>query len=77
MAEHKSIENLLDEQRRFPPPEPIASEAHITDFEQYRSMWKRSIEDPDGFWAEIAEEFEWYRKWDTVSSWDFVKGEIK
>ncbi len=40
-------------------------------------MWQHSIDDPDGFWGDIAEEFEWYRKWDTVSSWDFVNGRIK
>jgi len=77
MAEQDSIENLLDEQRQFPPPEPIASDAHITNFEQYKSMWQHSIDDPDDFWGGIAEEFEWYRKWDTVSSWDFVNGHIK
>ncbi|HIC75947.1 MAG TPA: hypothetical protein EYO98_04950, partial [Candidatus Poseidoniales archaeon] len=59
MTELDSIESMLDEQRRFPPPEPIASEAHITDLDEYQSMWRRSIADPAGFWGEIAEEFEW------------------
>ena len=77
MSEPDSIESRLDEQRRFPPPEPIASEAHITDLAEYEAMWQRSIEDPAGFWAEIAEEFEWYRKWDEVASWDFVDAHIK
>ena len=77
MSEQNSIENLLDEQRQFPPLEPIASEAHITNFEQYKMMWERSIKDPSGFWGEIAEEFEWYKKWDEVASWDFVNGQIK
>jgi hypothetical protein len=39
---------------------------HFTPFienvDQYRAMYKRSIEDPDGFWAEIAEEFHWEKK---------------
>ncbi len=77
MSEPDSIESMLDEQRRFPPPEPIASEAHITDLAEYEAMWQRSIEDPAGFWGEIAEEFEWYRKWDEVASWDFVEAHIK
>ena len=77
MTELDSIESMLDEQRRFPPPEPIASEAHITDLDEYQSMWRRSIADPAGFWGEIAEEFEWYRKWDEVASWDFVDAQIK
>lgn len=29
---------------------------------QYKAMYKRSIEDPDGFWAEVAEEFHWEKK---------------
>ena len=77
MSEPDSIESLLDEQRRFPPPEPIASEAHITDLAEYEAMWQRSIADPAGFWGEIAEEFEWYRKWDEVASWDFVDAHTK
>lgn len=76
MAEEDSIESLLDEQRQFPPPEPIASEAHITDFDTYQAMWRRSIDDPDGFWSEVAEEFEWYKKWDSVSSCDLATGDI-
>ncbi|GBF92828.1 hypothetical protein Rsub_05447 [Raphidocelis subcapitata] len=49
---------------------------HFTPFienvEQYRAMYKRSIEDPDGFWGEIAEEFHWERKWEEKhTSWNF------
>lgn len=32
----------------------------------YAEMHRRSIEDPQGFWGELAEELHWYRKWDTV-----------
>ena len=77
MSEPDSIESLMDEQRRFPPPEPIASDAHITDLAEYEAMWQRSIADPAGFWGEIADEFQWYRKWDEVASWDFVDAHIK
>eukprot|EP00892_Ulva_mutabilis_P006442 jgi/Ulvmu1/416/UM001_0423.1 len=47
----------------FSPPrftEPI----HITNFATYRQMHERSIKDPEGFWAEIAEQFTWSKKWD-------------
>ncbi len=38
----------------------------------YAEMYKRSISDPDGFWAEQAEKFiTWYKKWDKVSDWSF------
>jgi len=46
--------------------------------EEYEKMYKRSIEDPDGFWAEIAEKnITWFKKWDKVLEYDFKKPEIK
>jgi acetyl-CoA synthetase len=46
----------------FPAPE-IAAQANVKD---YDALYKRSIKDPEGFWAERAEELEWYKKWDKV-----------
>ncbi|HET8573986.1 MAG TPA: acetate--CoA ligase [Edaphocola sp.] len=42
--------------------------------EEYRSTYQKSIEDPDAFWADIAENFQWKKKWDKVLEWRF-KGE--
>jgi acetyl-CoA synthetase len=50
-------------------------DAHI-DAQQYQSMYKRSIEDPEGFWGEMASEFlSWDQPWDKVVEYDFIKGE--
>ncbi|KIY99045.1 acetyl-CoA synthetase [Monoraphidium neglectum] len=39
---------------------------------KYKEMYQRSIEDPDGFWADIASEFHWENKWDEKhASWNF------
>ncbi len=46
----------------YPAPEVVDS-AHIKD---YAAIYKRSIEDPEGFWGERAEELGWYKKWDKV-----------
>ncbi len=46
----------------YPAPEVIAG-AHIKDYE---TLYKYSIEDPQGFWGERAEELGWYKKWDKV-----------
>lgn len=51
--------------------------ARITSFEQYRKEYKRSIESPEDFWAEIAEEFTWYKKWDKVLDWNFAEPNVK
>ncbi len=47
--------------------------------DEYNEMYKRSIEDPEGFWAEIAETYEWYEKWDTVRdyNYDVRKGDVR
>ncbi|MCZ6831527.1 MAG: AMP-binding protein, partial [Gammaproteobacteria bacterium] len=58
-----------------PVPENFKSTTHI-DNATYLSMYQRSIDDPDGFWAEMAEQFlQWDAPWNRVSRYDFRKGE--
>jgi acetyl-CoA synthetase len=55
-------------------PEHFRAKAHI-DRDTYRSMYQRSIETPDAFWAEQASAFiDWYSPWDTVCEADFISG---
>jgi acetyl-CoA synthetase len=49
----------------------------ITSHNDYQEQYKRSIENPEAFWAEIAGEFQWRKKWEKVLSWDFTKPEVK
>ncbi|MFQ5491268.1 MAG: acetate--CoA ligase, partial [Phycisphaerae bacterium] len=56
----------------FAPPAEFASRAHIQSLEQYQVMYQRSIDDPDGFWGEIAEQFHWHKKWNQVRAYDFT-----
>jgi acetyl-CoA synthetase len=52
-------------------PAEIAANAHI-DADKYQAMYKQSIDDPDGFWAQQAEEFiTWSKKWDKVTDYSF------
>jgi acetyl-CoA synthetase len=65
------IESVLREDRKFAPQEEFAKQARISSFAEYEKLYKRSIEDPEGFWAEQAEqEIEWFRKWDKVLEWE-------
>ena len=49
----------------------------LIDSETYESMYERSMNDPETFWAEQAETFiDWEKKWDKVSDVDFAKGKI-
>lgn len=51
--------------------------ARINSFEAYQTTYKRSVEDPEGFWSDIAAEFTWRRKWDKVLEWNFDKPDVK
>jgi len=51
--------------------------APLIDSETYESMYERSMNEPEAFWAEQAETFiDWEKKWDKVSDIDFSKGKI-
>jgi acetyl-CoA synthetase len=65
-----TIESLLAEKRRFPPSDEFRSKAHLKSMEEYEDLYNRSVADPEKFWAEMAEELHWFRKWDKVLSWD-------
>jgi acetyl-CoA synthetase len=49
----------------------------ISTFEEYKTNYKKSIDDPKQFWAEIAENFTWQKKWDKVLDWNFEEPNIK
>ena len=63
----------------FPPAEtayPIEN-AHVNSLETYQAQYAESIQDPEAFWATIAERLTWYQKWHTIRDYDFVNGKIK
>jgi len=49
----------------------------IKSIEQYHEAYKKSVEDPEGFWAEQAETFTWHKKWHTVLKNDFVTPDVR
>ena len=49
----------------------------INTFKEYKEKYEQSVTDPEAFWAEVAEHFQWKKKWDNVLDWDFSKPEIK
>ena len=72
---HSAIENNLHENRTFKPSKRISANAWINSHKEYAKLYQQSIENPEDFWAEIAEKFTWFKKWDQVRSYDF-KDEI-
>jgi acetyl-CoA synthetase len=74
----EGIEVLMAEKRTFPPSKGFSKKAHIKSMEEYEKIYKRSVEDPEGFWGEMADkQLTWYRKWDKVLEYNFEKPEIK
>jgi acetyl-CoA synthetase len=55
----------------IPPYSNFSGKAHCPSLAKYEEMYKRSIEDPEGFWAEIADTFVWQKKWDKVLDYSF------
>lgn len=67
---------MADEQV-YPVPATMAASAHI-DHDTYEAMYRRSLEQPDAFWAEQADALiDWMKPWDRVCDWDFKSGHIR
>ena len=61
----------------YPVPAEVAAAAWIDDA-KYQEMYKQSVDDPEGFWAEQAKQFvTWFKPWDKVLDWDFSRGHIR
>jgi acetyl-CoA synthetase len=65
-----AITSVSKESRIFEPPAEFAVRAKIGSREVYDGMYRRSIEDPDGFWAELAAELYWFDPPRTIRQWD-------
>ena len=64
-----NIESLQHEDRVFPPPADFAARANIKAEELDRLRAEASA-DPEAYWARMAEELHWFKKWDTVLKWE-------
>ena len=77
-----NIESVMNEERVFPPPSEFAQDARIGSLEDYERLRQEASAAPDAFWARMAEELDWFKKWDTVLDWKlphakwFVGGKI-
>ena len=60
------IDSILKESRVFYPNEEFSRKSHIKNLEEYSKIYKRSIEAPTAFWAEKAEQLDWFKRWNNV-----------
>ncbi|MEX1024953.1 MAG: acetate--CoA ligase [Planctomycetota bacterium] len=64
-----NIESVLHENRRFAPPADFAQAARVQSMAEYERMYRRSIDDPEGFWGDVARELPWIEPFHEVLDW--------
>lgn len=64
-----NIESLQREDRVFPPPPEFSEKAHVKSLAELERLRAEASADPETFWARMAEELHWFKKWDTVLKW--------
>jgi acetyl-CoA synthetase len=63
----------MTEKKRLPMSYPY----QIKSFEEYKAAYKRSEEDPEGFWSEIASHFKWRAPWEKTLEWNFLEPHVR
>lgn len=71
MADVKTIISMMEEKRVFNPPAELSKKAYIKSLDEYKKIYRKSIENPEKFWGEMAEQLDWFKKWDKVLVADF------
>ncbi len=64
-----AIESSLQEHRLFEPPAEFSAQAAIQTRQEYEKMYRRSMEEPEAFWAEAAGQLFWHKPWEKVLDW--------
>jgi acetyl-CoA synthetase len=65
-----NIESSLHEERVFAAPPEFSAQAHIKSMREYEELRAEAERDPDAYWARMAEELSWFKRWDTVLKWE-------
>lgn len=66
------IRHMLENERSIEPSPEFSYKALIKSRQDYDGMYQRSIDDPETFWAQMAEEhIDWFKPWDAVEEYDF------
>jgi acetyl-CoA synthetase len=71
MAVAKGMISMMEEKRVFAPPKDLSAKAYIKSMDEYKKIYNESIDNPEKFWGELAEQLYWYKKWDKVLVDDF------
>jgi acetyl-CoA synthetase len=70
MSTAKNIDSILREERVFSPTSEFSEKAHIKSMAELEQFRAEASADPEGFWARMAAELHWFKKWDKVLEWN-------
>ncbi len=59
----------------FPVPASVAQAAHV-DRAAYDEMYRRSVEDPEGFWGEHGKRIDWFKPYTKVQDVSYAKDDL-
>ncbi|MGN6725854.1 MAG: acetate--CoA ligase [Tepidisphaeraceae bacterium] len=65
----QAIESTQQENRLFPPSADVSKRAHVHSMEEYRTLWRESVDSPETFWPKVAKDLEWKKPWTKVLDW--------
>ena len=65
-----NIESVLHEERVFAAPPEFSAQAHVKAMREYEELCAEAERDPEAYWARMAEELSWFKRWDTVLKWE-------
>ena len=65
-----NIESFLHEERRFSPSEAFKAKAKINTKQEYERLYRQSLDDPEAFWGDVANELHWFKQWDKLAEWN-------
>jgi acetyl-CoA synthetase len=64
------IESVLKEERIFAPAKEFSGKAQIKSLQEYEKIYQQAHDDPEGFWASMAKELDWFKPWEKVLEWN-------
>jgi acetyl-CoA synthetase len=70
MADESKLESLSREEDVIVPPSALRQAAFLQDLD---TTYRRSIDDNEAFWSDVAQELEWFRPWETVFAWNYPR----
>ena len=68
MVQQGHIDHLLQESGEIQPPASLIEQVYLKDFDD---AYRRSVEDPENFWADVASELDWFKPWSRVFEWEY------